>query len=168
MSFRSKLTLVAILVLAALTLAVWTQAAERDWRKVDPFKHNLQEIANATVQAVIDSTLDYVTLPPDSAACSDWIWTQSLSHAFASYATFVVRLDSGAIAVWFVEEYWVGMDSVVHSDSSHVVFSRDDSLCVPGQYSEAADPRGGRRFKFCWEALGTDTAGFQPGYQLMR
>jgi len=161
------LTLLLGLVLG-IVLAMPAQADERDWTKVDPFKHNPQEIANATVQVVIDSTLSYVTLGPGDTASSGWIEVNSLSHAFASMADFVVQLDSGAICSWFVEKYWVGMEQVKHSDSTHVIISRADSLTTPGQWSYEVPFRGSRYIKIYYEALGSDTAGFKPGYQLMR
>ncbi|MDD5087559.1 MAG: hypothetical protein PHI18_02005 [bacterium] len=154
--------------LALILLPLTLLAAERDWRKVDPFKHNLQEIANACVQAVIDSTMDYVTLGPGDVDSSGWIDVQSLSHAFACYATFVVQLDSGAICAWFTEKYWTGMDQVKHTDSTHVLISRADSLTTTGQWSFDAPFLSGRYIQFYYEALGSDTAGLKPGYQIMR
>lgn len=173
-----KLLLIAALLLTILPMGL--QAAPRDFRKVDPSKHAVIELMNVQYQAVIDSVVGTLIIVGGDTAGTDSGWIalapaeigkvsgiviQDLYQAYASMGTYLFSLHRGAARVWFTEQYFVGMNAVIHADSSHIII---DSLATIGEWSYDIPFLGCKELTIYIEALGPDSLLFIHGIQKMR
>lgn len=155
------------LLLILLLTTAGTAAERTNKTKIDPYRHSLQELANAGAQVVIDTTWAYVTLDSGAVSTSPWIPLQAdVWTGFPTLANYLIRLDSGSVAVWFQEYYWTALPAAVHADSTHVLWAANTPLSVPGQYVVPLPFYGGWRLRVFVKAFAR--SGFQAGYQTMR
>lgn len=158
-----------VLALSLLLLLWPAMAAERTNKtRIDPHRHTVQELANADAQVVIDTTLTYVTL--DSAEIDSSLWIplqEGVWTGYPSLANYIIRLDSGKVAAWFLEYYWGGIPRAAHYDSTHILWATNDPLQTVGQWVVPLSFYGGWRLRVYIKAL-ADNTGFQAGYQTMR
>lgn len=151
-----------------LLIAAPTQARERTNKtQVDLTKHSSQEIANTLVQVVIDTAWAYVTLDSAETDTSAWINLQRVEQGYPTLLTWFIDLDSGKVAVRYLEDYGVYWRGAQHADSSNILITTTTPLTTAGNWSYDVPFLGGWRGRFVVTARANNT-GFRHGYQSMR
>lgn len=164
-----------LLLVSALFLTTVTAAERANYLKADPYKHNLQELANVAMQIVIDSSWAYATLDSGEVCTTAWIEPQTLFRTYGNLATYVIDLDSGSVSVRFEKFYWQQMGIVGAADSSACVrdefgqikWTTSAPLNITGQWDADVPVLGGKKFRLFVTAHSEGT-GFRHGIQLMR
>lgn len=144
-----------------------------NYSKIEPDKHTVTGLGNASKQSVVMVLDTNVTLDEDETWTSDDIKLQSLLYGYPTKANLIVDLVSGSFSVVMRENYGTTPSDTVHlqnaqdPDSGQVIIPTTSPWSAAGVWRWPSDFAGGSSFYYVITAESDGTVIRNVGTQLM-